>query len=194
MSQPVYLPQYPFNKNEVKQKNCKSQAMGLKNKMCGQAFEDRITMACKEYQRNKIAFIEKTPEPFHIIKRIYKNGTLAGFLGFFEKQSQPDFKGTLAGGKAICFEAKTTTKEKIHKNVVSEEQERDLSLQQSFGAEAFVLVSMNLREFFKVPWTEWLTMKEKYGREYMTRDELLPYQVFVNRNGFIEFLRGEKTK
>lgn len=167
----------------------KMKVQGLQNKICGQSFENQVIMACENYKRKKIAFIEKTPEPFHIIKRIYDEGKLVGFMGFFEKQSQPDFKGTLAGGRSICFETKTTTQEKICQNIVTEEQGKDLTIHENLGALTFVLISLNLRRFFRVPWIIWRQMKEKYGHMYMVYKDLLPYEVLADRNGFIQFLK-----
>ena len=88
------------------------------------------------------------------------------------KQAQPDYKGTLKGGKAVVFEAKHTDDDRIEYNRLTKEQRDDLEHHHKLGAVAFVLVSMSLTECFRVPWPVWRDMAATYGRKYMTRDEL----------------------
>ena len=75
--------------------------LGAVSRAQGAQFEKSIADACDLYREKGMADIEKTPEPMHPIKR------LAGgrFVAIFEKQAQPDYKGTLAGGQAVMFEA-----------------------------------------------------------------------------------------
>lgn len=57
------------------------------------------------------------------------------------------------------------------------------------GAIAFVLVSVSLTDFYRVPWPVWRDMAEIYGRKYMTHAELSRYEVPATA-GFIKFLHG----
>ena len=57
------------------------------------------------------------------------------------------------------------------------------------GAIAFVLVSVSLTDFYRVPWLVWRDMAEIYGRKYMTHAELSRYEVPATA-GFIKFLHG----
>ena len=130
-----------------------------------------------------MANIEKTPEPFKITRDL-GNGQ---FQGHFEKMAQPDFKGTLRGGRAIAFEAKHTDNDQIEYARLTEEQIEQMELHYQMGAECFVLVSYRFSRFFRVPWEAWRTMKHLYGRKYMKLEELLPYRVPM-KNGVIKFI------
>ena len=61
------------------------------------------------------------------------------------------------------------------------------------GAIAFVLVSVNLTDFYRVPWPVWRDMAEVYGRKYMTHAELSRYEVPATA-GFIKFLHGIESE
>ena len=115
------------------------------------------------------------------------SGSCDYYLACYTKQAQPDYKGTLKGGRAVVFEAKHTDDDRIEFNRLTKEQRDDLEHHHKLGAVAFVLVSMSLTECFRVPWAVWRDMAATYGRKYMTRDELKPYKVPVVA-GFVKFL------
>lgn len=142
---------------------------GAINKRNGATFEKIIQTACKAYTFKGVAFIEKTPEPFHIVKRDKM------VHGFYEKTAQPDFKGVLKGGRCIVFEAKHTNTDRIKQDVVTPTQWQSLDMYERFDAECFVLVSIKFRHFYKVPWNIWKQMKELFGHKYMNEEELMPY-------------------
>ena len=48
---------------------------------------------------------------------------------------------------------------------------------EGFGAHCYVMVSLELRKFYRVPWDVWKRMKELFGRKYMTEKELEPYRL-----------------
>lgn len=81
----------------------------------GAVFEALIDRSCDYYEEQGIAKIEKTPEPMKVL------ANLGGgfFKAIFTKQAQPDYKGTLRGGKAIVFETKHTDTGKIKRSVVT---------------------------------------------------------------------------
>lgn len=165
------------------------QAMGAQNRAQGQSFEKLIIDSCELYKGRGAAFIEKTPEPMKILSVI--NRLKGIFKACFEKRAQPDFKGTLAGGRSICFEAKETSKERIQQSAVTPEQARDLDLHQQLDAECFVLVSLAMQNYYRVPWTIWRRMKSAFGHMYMNAEELEPYRVnFVG--GYLLFLSGKE--
>ena len=147
---------------------------GKQNKAAGQFFEKQIEAACLYYKTEGIAHIEKNSEPFRITRNV-GNGR---FEGFFEKEGQPDYKGTLApDGKAVCFEAKHTTADRIKQEVVKEHQMDSLKLHQKLGAICFVLVSIGNDGVFRVPIDVWNNMKEIYGRKYLTAADIQEYKV-----------------
>lgn len=153
------------------------QYIGRRNKAAGETFERWIESACQYYLDLNIAHIEKTPEPFHITGKD-RDGTVKGY---YEKKGQPDYKGILCDGTGIMFEAKHTSTEKMQQNVVSEVQWKNLDLYEKYGAHCYVMVSMNLKRFYRVPWDVWKRMKELYGRKYMNDSDLKPYELKVKQ-------------
>lgn len=165
------------------------QMIGRKNKAAGEIFEKYLTSACEFYQKNKFAYIEKTPEPFHITGKD-KNGIV---YGYYEKKGQPDYKGILCDGTGIMFEAKHTDTGRINQNVVTDTQWRSLDIYEKFGAHCYVMVSLGLTEFYRVPWEIWKKMKELFNHKFMTEKELKPYKL-VNRLYTILILEGIELK
>ena len=180
-----YADVFPEDPEQLKRRN-ENQARGLANKREGEAFEFHIEAALIRYKEAGIAEIEKTPEP---IKQLGKKNGRGQFLACYTKRAQPDFKGTLTGGRSIVFEAKATRQDKIEQNAVTQDQSERLDAHQKLGALAFVIVGMNLQDFYRVPWETWRNMKEIYGRKHMKRDELEPFRIDW-RDGMIQLLDG----
>lgn len=166
------------------EKHIRAQIRGKQARLAGSYFEAMISGSCDYYLDRGLAKIEKTPEP---MKPLGPKNYKGQFLACYTKQAQPDYKGTLKGGRAVVFEAKHTDDDRIEYNRLTKEQRDDLEHHHKLGAVAFVLVSMSLTECFRVPWPAWRDMAATYGRKYMTRDELLPYKVPVVA-GFVKFL------
>lgn len=59
--------------------------------------------------------------------------------------------------------------------------------------DAIPMVSMGLRNFYRVPWDVWKRMKELYGRKYMKEEDLKPYQL-QERQCTILILEGVELK
>lgn len=159
---------------------------GRQSKVQGEMFEDMISAACEYYQEKDAAYIEKTPEAFKVTGK-KKSAHGLTFEGVFTKKCQPDFKGTLFGGQAICFEAKHTDDEEIKQSRLTPEQMNSLDLHDRLGAKSFVLVSIKMDNFYRVPWKVWKDMKTLYGRKYMKISDLQPYQIPFKRS-VIKFL------
>ena len=96
---------------------------GAVSRAQGAQFEQAIAGACDLYREKGMADIEKTPEPMRPIKRLAEGR----FVAIFEKQAQPDYKGTLAGGQAVMFEAKSTATDRITQDRVTEDQAERLT-------------------------------------------------------------------
>lgn len=157
----------------IRNAEAKNYIKGKQNKAAGQRFEKQIESACLYYKMEGIAHIEKNSEPFRITRNV-GNGR---FEGFFEKVGQPDYKGTLApDGRAICFEAKHTTADRIKQEVVKEHQLESLELHQKLGAVCFILISLN-EEVFRIPLGVWMNMKKIYGRKYLMASDIQQYKV-----------------
>lgn len=182
----IKIPYGEFKEDTVKTDNRRRDEnswRGYKNHANGALFERVVSDTLDIYRKYGIANIHKFSEPLKVIKRM-GNGT---FLCCFTKRSEPDFIGTLNGGKAIVFEAKHTDSDRIMQDVVKEHQAVALDIHESLGADCYVLVSIQLYNIFFVPWNVWKNMKENYGRKYATAEDLKEYGV-VHAGGSIDFL------
>lgn len=159
---------------------------GLQSKRAGEHFENMITASLLWYKDKGVAFVEKTPEPMRPLRPPNRQGQ---FLACYTKAGQPDFKGTLAGGRAVVFEAKHTDGDRIEQSRLTQEQIDSLSEHSQLGAAAFVVVSFGLQDFYRVPWEVWRDMKEIYGHKHMKQAELEPYRVQYIA-GVIKLLEG----
>lgn len=149
------------------------QMIGRRSKASGEAFEHWISSACEFYLQKGWAHIEKTPEPFHITGKDEKGVV----RGYYEKKGQPDYKGILCDGTGIMFEAKHTDSDRINQNVVTDTQWKSLDIYERFGAYCYVMVSIGLVNFYRVPWEIWKRMKALFGHKFMTEQELEPYRL-----------------
>ena len=167
-------------------KKPKYQLRGKVNHDLGKNFEERIESICEVYEMNNMAKIEKTPEPMKILKHI-ENGH---FETIFTKSAQPDFKGTIKGGKTIVFDAKFTELDKINYAVLSDYQRETLISYKNLGAEAFVLVGVISGNIYKIDIDIWNNMKEQFGRKYIKEEELknLNFKAKLDKNGVENFL------
>lgn len=91
------------------------------NNAQGHFFESAIKAACTLYSDRERADVDKTPEPFRVLEKS-RDGK---FKGRFTARAQPDFQGTLDGGRSIVFEAKYTTTDRLKWDVLTQEQ-RDM--------------------------------------------------------------------
>ena len=148
---------------------------GMKARRNGEYFERLIESACRYYSVRGEAFIEKTPEPMKPLKP----ARAGQFVACFTKQAQPDYKGTLKGGRAVVFEAKHTTTTRIEQSRVTEEQAKALSKHEALGAICFVLVSFSFNTFYRVPWSVWRNIPEKYGKLSVNEKDLSAYKVDI---------------
>lgn len=83
------------------------------------------------------------------------------------------------------FEAKTTEKDRILQDVLTEKQAGELEMFRELGAESFVCCAIQGR-FFMVPYTVWGNFKLFFGRKYATADDLRPWRVCFD--GAVKFL------
>lgn len=172
------------------EKHMMAQIRGKQARVAGGCFENIISASCDYYLSRGLAKIEKTPEPMKPLGAKNRKGQ---FLACYTKQAQPDYGGTLKGGRSIYFEAKHTDDERIERRRLTQEQQDDLEAHHKLGAIAFVLVSVSLTDFYRVPWPVWRDMAEIYGRKYMTHAELSRYEVPATA-GFIKFLHGIESE
>ena len=151
------------------------------NNAQGHFFEQAIKAACAMYDQRERATVDKTPEPFRVLEKS-RDGI---FKGRFTARAQPDFQGTLAGGRSIVFEAKYTTTGRMKWDVLTKEQRDALEHHHKRGAISAVCAGIG-SEFFFVPWEVWRDMKERFGRKYVNADDLEPWR--GRFNGAVLFL------
>lgn len=151
------------------------------NNAQGHFFEQAIKAACALYDQRERATVDKTPEPFRVLEKSRDEI----FKGRFTARAQPDFQGTLAGGRSIVFEAKYTTTDRLKWDVLTQEQRDALDHHARRGALAAVCAGIG-NDFFFVPWNVWRNMKKCYGRKYVTAADLEPFR--IRFNGAVLFL------
>lgn len=155
----------------------------------GRQHEDAIRAACVGYRLDGRANIVKVPEPFRVRE---KTSATTAYVYFTEK-AQPDFVGVLAGGRAIAFEAKYTSTDRIHQDVVTKAQADALEEYRRLGAVAGVCVGIQHENFF-VPWDVFAHMKDRFGHKYATAEELAYYRVrFDGATKFLDY-EGDDRK
>lgn len=154
----------------------------MMNNAQGRYFEKFIEGGCIYYREKGIAVIEKVPEPFKVMEKDHRT-SIARVR--FTKKAQPDFIGTLKGGRTIVFEAKRTSTDRIKQDVLTETQEQALESQYKLGAFVGVCAGIMDLSYF-IPWAVWSDMKHLFGHKYMTAKEAEPYR--VKFNGIILFL------
>jgi len=165
-------------------KNVQRQIKGKQSKI---AFENMLSGACSYYYDKNLANIEKTPEPMKVLKPMPKQP--GKFIACFTKAAQPDYKGTIQGGRAIVFEAKHTDDIRIDRSRLTDEQLEGLEKHHKLGALAFVVISFGLQAYYRIPWPVWRDMKDLYGRKYVKFDELRRYKLPAP-GGVIKLLDG----
>lgn len=154
--------------------NVQRSQRGRQSRIMGDHFEGIIAASLKWYEDKGVACIEKTPEPMKPLRAPNRQGR---FLACYIKAGQPDFKGTLTGGRSVVFEAKHTDSDRIEYSRLTDEQVEKLSTHHKLGAAAFVLVSFGLQDFYRIPWEIWRDMKAIYGHKHIKQTELEPFRV-----------------
>lgn len=152
-----------------------NQLRGMRNNAQGHIFEDNVKKACQIYQRDGRAIIDKTPEPFRVTKK-HSEGL---FTGRFTAPAQPDFQGTIIGGRSIIFETKYTTADRIQRSTLTTQQMEILENHEKMGAMALVVFGIGNR-FYTMPWSSWRDMKENFGHQYITLIDANPWRVKFN--------------
>lgn len=159
--------------DQVENSSFRKSLTGKINRANGALFESWITASCAYYEEKGMACIVKTPEPMKPIKSLGQGR----FVACFTKKGQPDYKGVLCDGTGIMFEAKHTDSDRINQNVITDAQWEILDIYERFGAHCYVMVSLRLAKFYRIPWKIWKQMKELFGHKFMTEQELESYRL-----------------
>ena len=135
------------------------QYQGAVSRAQGKHFEEYIDLSLRYYEQRGEAVVEKTPEPMRPTKDL-GNGK---FIAYYEKAAQPDYKGTLKGGRAVVFEAKYTHSAQMEQSRVTREQAARLDDHLAAGAMCFVVAGFGNGDVFRIPWEVWRDMKAHFG-------------------------------
>lgn len=146
---------------------------GAVSRSQGLLHEKMIEAGCQYYRQTGRAYVVKEPESFRVLKKDKRTGRAAIQ---FVKHAQPDFHGTIKGGRSIVFEAKYTSGDKIKQDVITPEQAASLTMQEKLGAAAFVCAGVG-GKVFMVPWALFGDMKKYFGRKYATPEDLANFEV-----------------
>ena len=160
-------------------KDPRLQLQGKLNRARGKEFEGRLDAAFEYYRLRGSALVEKTPEPMKPIRSLGRGQ----FVACYERKAQPDYKGVIKGGRTVMFEAKYTSTDRVTQDRVRPEQGDYLDRHQALGARCYVLVGFHSGAVYRLPWDDWKTMKQRYGRKYVTETDLQPYRVPRDRAG-----------
>lgn len=163
---------------------------GMMSRVQGNQFEQQILNACDALARRGEAAIDKTPEP---MKPLAPPNDYGQFKACYTKKAEPDFHGTIAGGRAILFEAKSTATGKMEQSRVLKEQGETMDKYTALGAHCFVLATFDGLRAYRVPWEHWKTMRERWGRKYVTEENLAPYRVPFTGGFTCDLTRGIPT-
>lgn len=166
------------------QKDPKRQLQGKISKAKGKEFETRLDASFAYYAHTGSAIVEKTPEPMRPTKSLGQGK----FIAYYEKQAQPDYKGTMKGGRSIMFEAKFTAKDRIEQSRVLPQQCEYMDKHQALGARCYIIAGFSSGNVYRIPWDVWKDMKDHFGRKYATEADLDNYKVQVAWNGVLMLL------
>lgn len=169
------------------QKDALCQWQGQRSRAMGKQFEERLDASFAYYRARGSALVEKTPEPIKILSKPDKSQR---FTACFAKRAQPDYKGTINGGRTVIFEAKFTwsAEQKLQQSAVKEQQADYMDLSESLGARCYIVAGFLSGEVYRVPWDVWRNMKAHFGRKYVTEADLTQYRVQTSWNGVLRLL------
>lgn len=144
---------------------------GREARKAGGSFEGYLESLFELYSSAGIMHVEKTPEPMRIIRPV----GAGQFIACFQKSAQPDFKGTLHGGRSIVLEAKHTSGDRIQQSVLTDNERDELEIYYRMGAIAGVVVSFGMKKFCYVPYIAWKHMDLFSGYKHIKESEADPW-------------------
>lgn len=160
------------------------QRRGRRSRAKGKAFEELLDRTFAYYSSKGFAQIDKTPEPMKPIRSMGQGR----FLACYTKAAQPDYKGTIKGGRTVMFEAKYTEHDRILQDAVNDGQTAYMLSAEALGARCYVVVGFSTGGVYRVPFGVWCNMKRIYGHKYVTEEEIKQYQVSKSWNDVLLIL------
>lgn len=144
---------------------------GARSRAQGGRLEEQIEASCALLTETGRADISKTPEPMKPV-------------------SQPNKSGQF---RAVMFEAKSTGTGRLNKDRVLPEQVKKLDSYTTLGAHCFIVATFDGLRVYRIPWTVWRSMKQRYGRNYVTEADIKEYAVRFGPGFTPDLLRGIPT-
>lgn len=163
---------------------------GARSRAQGGQLEERIEASCTRLAEAGRADISKTPEPMRPVSQPSKTGQ---FRAVYTKKAEPDFKGVMTGGRSVMFEAKSTGTGRLNKDRVTPEQAAKLDSYEALGSHCFIIATFDGMRVYRIPWTVWRSMKQRYGRSYVTEPDLKEYAVRFGPGFTTDLLRDIPT-
>lgn len=102
----------------------------------GKRWEAYIDTECQALRDHRQALVVKSPEPLRLLRPMGDGK----FLATFTRKSYCDYQGTLAGGRAVTIEAKSTSSDRFQFSQVAKHQRYILSTVARLGGLALVYV------------------------------------------------------
>ncbi len=146
----------------------------------GRWYQRLVTAACGLYDAQERAYIAEIPTPMEIAK--------GGEAAYFKEKAITDYYGTLAGGRSVAFDAKST---------VSGEYRAGIPLNQLYVMERVhrlrgvsgVLIGFQVRDTILSWWIPWPAAAQFASIPWTSeRVAALPGAVSVRFVGYIDFL------
>jgi recombination protein U len=86
------------------------------------------------------------------------------------------------------IEAKYTDTDRISQSRVTKGQADYLEEQYKLGAICYIVVGFSSGMVYRIVWSAWRDMKERYGRKYVTEADIEKYQVQEAADGTLLLL------
>ena len=151
----------------------------------GSAFEELIVLTNRLYSQKGVAVIQKVPTPITPVEVDNRARIISS--AYFEKKSTVDFIG-VAGGVAICFDAKETKLMNLPLRNIHSHQVEFMEKFERQGGVSFLLVSFSSKdEVFLLPIGElskFHNVQKKGGSKSIPYDKFDRKLLVKNENGF----------
>lgn len=149
---------------------------GKRSLNMGNEMEAMIKIAYGKYADEMFADISKSEEPMRISEKISERK----YICLKTQQDEPGYKGMLYNGHAVAFEVRHTISDRVERRMILPHQENYMDRCYKMNAIAFILVSLNMERFFRIPWWVWKDMKALYGRKYLKADDIKEFEMSIS--------------
>ena len=150
--------------------------------------EKYLDMAIQKLNKGESAYIQKTPEPFQVIRKQLGNCNV--YEGYKEKRSQPPYVGVIKGGRTIVFGVVSVGGKAARISCLTKAQMDALVNYKSLGAQVCIFVSFGGgKKFYRIPVDMWVNMERYFDRNFILAKDIAEFEVKF-RNGFYDFFDG----